>query len=142
MGGELGIEVDHVGFGSKSDLCEPYGSFGLSPIDLTLYDKEGKWLHICGKNDWGYLLADAFQPLLIYGDEVCTKINKKIDAYNGKPEIIGLGKNEYRAIDIIHRLRGLGDPIKIYKGIPVVQLQTPNRIELFGIDNDNALPFD
>lgn len=141
MGGELGIEVNHVEFGTKSDLCELYGVLGLTMMDLSLYDKEGKWLHICGKNDWGYLLTDALQPLLIYEAEVRTQIDKKLDLYDGRPEIIGLGKNEYRAIDIVHRLRGVGDPIKIYKGIPVFQLQALNRIELFGKDEESLLPF-
>lgn len=141
MGGELGIEVSHVELESSEALNEPYGSLGFAYIDLSLCDKEGKWLHICGKNDWGYLLTDALQPLLIYEAELRSQIDKRLEEYDGRPEIIGLGKNEYRAMDIAHRLRGVGDPIKIYKGISVVQLQTLNRIELFGKEEECLLPF-
>lgn len=99
---------------------------------MTIYDKGGYCLHIYGKNDWGYLLADALQPLLDYALGVLKRIDDEIAEYKGETEVIGLGKNEFRAVDILHRLRGFGDPIKIYKGIPVVQLQTSDKIELYG----------
>lgn len=108
---------------------------------MTIYDKGGYCLHIYGKNDWGYLLADALQPLLGYALGVFKHIDDKIAEYKGKPEVIGLGKNEFRAADILHRLRGFGEPIKIYKSIPVVQLQESDRIDLFGQQKNDELPF-
>jgi hypothetical protein len=117
----------------------PYGN--LSMIDLSILDKDGCWFHICGENDWGYLLTEALQPLLGYALGVLEEIDKKLNSYDGKPEIIGLGKNEYRAVDILHRLRGCGGPIEMYKGTPITKLYSDNKIELFGFIDNDGLPF-
>lgn len=139
MGGELGIEVIKVVLNRENDMREPYTNSSM--IDFSILDKDGCWFHICGKNDWGYLLTEALQPLLKYALGVFQEIDNKLDSYSGQPEIIGLGKNEYRAVDIIHRLRGFGDPIEVYKGIPITKLRSDNKIELFGLVENDGLPF-
>lgn len=139
MVGELGIEVNKVVLNRENDAKEPYGNSSM--IDLSILDKDGCWFHICGKNDWGYLLTEALRPLLKYALGVFQEIDNKLDSYHGQPEIIGLGKNEYRAVDIAHRLRGFGEPIEIYKGIPIIKLRSNNKIELFGLVENDDLPF-
>lgn len=139
IGGELGIEVSKVVLNRTNDMREPYGNSSM--IDFSILDKNGCWFHICGKNDWGYLLTEALQPLLEYALGIFKEIDKKLKAYKGQPEIIGLGKNEFRAVDIIHRLRGFGEPVEEYKGIPVIKLRADNKIELLGLVENDELPF-
>lgn len=139
IGGELGIEVNKIVLNREKDVREPYGNSSM--IDFSILDKNGHWFHICGENDWGYLLTEALQPLLKYALEVFQEIDNKLNSYHGQPEIIGLGKNEYRAVDIIHRLRGFGEPIEMYKGTPITKLRSNNKIELFGLVENDELPF-
>lgn len=106
---------------------------------MSLYLKDKGHLHICGKNDWGYLITEALQPLLDYAKQVFEDIDKKISQYKRNPEVILLGRNEFRAVDIIHRLRGFGDPIKIYRGVPVVQANCDNKIEIFGSEEEEEI---
>lgn len=141
IGGELGIKVNKAIL--SNDVIQPHKGLNMSTlIDLSLLDTNGEYFHICGENDWGYLLVDALLPLFKYADNVLQEISSMIEGYKGHPEVIGLGKNEYRAVDIMHRIRGLGDPIKIYKSIPVVCLGETNAIKLFGKSEREYLPFE
>lgn len=139
MTGEFGIIIDKVSF--DDDMVTPYKFNSRPCIDMTISSSEDT-VHVCGYNDWGYLLTDALLPLLRYAETVLSNINKQLDGYDGSPEVIVLGKNEYRAVDILHRLRGLGDPIRIYKGIPIVETDYINKTQLLGKHNsDSELPF-
>jgi hypothetical protein len=136
IGGELGMKVSKVRFSLDNDLTNPFtghDAFNLDQyIDMDIFENDGNVLHICGKNDWGYLMVDALMPLIKYADNVLQKIRKMLDEYDGKPEVIVLGRNEYRAVDIIHRLRGNGDPINVFLSIPVVKSEQNNYIKLLG----------
>lgn len=141
IGGELGIKVNKAIL--SNDVIQPHKSVNMNTlIDLSLLDTNGEYFHICGENDWGYLLVDALLPLLKYSDKIFQEINNMIEKYRVRPEVIGLGKNEYRAVDIMHRIRGLGDPINMYKGIPVVCLGETNAVKLFGKSEREYLPFE
>ena len=59
---------------------------------------------------------------------------------NLKPKVIGLGRNEFRALDIVHRIRGSEDSLKEYNNIPVVRLEENNSIEFLGT-KEFDLPF-
>lgn len=142
IGGEIGLKVDKIVFNTDNDLKKPFGYLGESYIDMSIYEETGNVIHICGKNDWAYLLADALQLLLDYALEVFKMVDLSINQYKGTPACIGLGKNEFRAVDIIHRLRGFGEPIKVYKNIPVVELRSTDGIELYGQHDINELPFE
>ena len=142
IGGELGMKISKVEFSRDEDMIKPFTDDGYlirefgknldQYIDLDIYEKDGNILHICGKNDWGYLMIDTLMPLIKYADNVLQKILKMLEEYGGKPEVIVLGKNEYRAVDIIHRLRENGDPINVFLSIPVVKYEQNNYIKLLG----------
>ena len=80
----------------------------------------------------------CIMPLLRYADQVEIAIRRKLDDFCYKPEVIGLGKNEFRALDILHRLRGLDDPLSIYKGVPVVRLKDNDGIKIYGSKSVNG----
>lgn len=132
MTAEFGIKVNKVTFERSEDMLKPYGGYyNDAYIDMTMYTDDGVF-HLCGRNDWGYLMVDAIMPLLRYADQVETAIRRKLDDFFYEPEAIGLGENEFRALDILHRLRGLDDPLSIYKGVPVVRLKDSDEIKIYG----------
>ena len=139
MRGELGFDIESVTF--SRDMNAPHGDISSGMIDMTFHIKDDGWLHICGENDWAYLLSDALLPFLNYAQQVFTKIDERLGDYDGTPEVIVLGKNEFRAVDVLHRIRGMGDPIEVYKGITVIQADNFNKIELLGKQDYNELPF-
>ena len=47
-------------------------------------------------------------------------------------------KTKFRALDILHRLRGLDDPLSIYKGVPVVRLKDNDGIKIYGSKSVNG----
>lgn len=98
-------------------------------------------LHLCGKNDWGCLIADALVPLLQYAHGVEERIRLEYDSQPEKPDVICLGKNEFRAFDILHRLRGIGEPLAMYRGIPVVRMTKNNGIRMYGKKTESEEPF-
>jgi len=135
--GEIDIEVVGIDLHGIKEINQSFYTGEIKhSTDITLHCKDKGCLTIHGKNDWGYLITDALQPLLNYAEQVFVDIDKRISNYTGKPEVIALGKNEFRAVDIMHKLRGLGDPIKIYKGIPVVRVNYDNKIELLGFSEE------
>ena len=149
MIGELGIEIGKIDFNRCDDLIKPYNNTSIynddyPSQDLTIISTSNETFHICGRNDWAYLVVDALSPLLQYASLVENKISndlRKMDKEkNTKPKVIGLGKNEFRAFDILHRLRGLGDSLKKYENIPVVRLEEDNAIEFLGT-KEIDLPF-
>lgn len=144
MTGELAVEVKKLNFKCGDDAMEQpfdHSSYyrGIKYIDMNLETSDGV-LHLCSKNDWGYLIADALIPLLKYANEVerkiCEEYNRTINV-----DVIGLGKNEFRAFDILHRLRGCGEPLAVYKGVPVVQLNKDNGMQIYISKETEDMPF-
>lgn len=99
--------------------------------DLHLYDTDGGCLHLVGNNDWGRLMAEALVPLMAYARNVEEEINSKLNGSIQKPEVIILGKNDYRAFTILHRLRGACKLTEI-DGVKIVEGSKPTGVELFG----------
>lgn len=145
MTGELAVDVKMMTFegGGDNAMEEPFDPSpyyqGMKYIDMNLVTSDGV-LHLCGKNDWGYLIADALIPLLKYANEVERKIREEYQKA-GNVDVIGLGKNEFRAFDILHRLRECGEPITVYKGVPVVKLNKDNGIQIYTRKETEELPF-
>ena len=65
----------------------------------------------------------------------------RYDSQPEKPDVICLGKNEFRAFDILHRLRGIGEPLAMYRGIPVVRMTKNNGIRMYGKKTESEKPF-
>lgn len=143
MGGELGILISHVSV--SSDMVRPYGyySYPLTnpSMDLTLHSEDGQFLHICGDNDWGYLAVDILIPLLKEASKIYNEICNKV--VHEQPEVILVGKNEFRMLDILHMARGCGEHISIIKGVPVVKGNFDNGVKYYGKEKslDESLPF-
>ncbi len=149
MSGEFGIEIGKIDFNRIDDFIKPYGNIsiytGNKPSqDLTITSTSNETFHICGNNDWAYLVVDALSPLLQYASLVENKISndlRKMDREkNSKPKVIGLGRNDFRALDILFRIRGSEDSLKEYRNIPVVRLEEDNAIEFLGT-KEFDLPF-
>ena len=141
MTAEFGMKVNKVTFERSEDMLKPYGSYyNDACIDMSIHTDDGMF-HLCGKNDWGYLMVDAIMSLLRYADQVEIALRRKLDNFCYEPEAIGLGKNEFRALDILHRLRGLDDPLSIYKGVPVVRIKDSDGIKIYGSKEKGELPF-
>lgn len=138
MTAEIEMKVNKVAFERREDMLKPYGGYYKDAyIDMDIHTDDGVF-HLCGKNDLGYLMVDAIMPLLRYADQVEIAIRRKLDDFCYKPEVIGLGKNEFRALDILHRLRGLDDPLSIYKGVPIVKLKDNDGIKIYGSKSVNG----
>lgn len=99
--------------------------------DMTVCEKDG-FLHLIGENDWGYLLAHALAPLINYGRQVEIEVFRKLLDFQGVPEVISLGKNEFRAVDILHIIREPGKKLTEIDHIPVVESTKTNGISIYG----------
>ena len=134
MVGEFVIKADKIKISRESDLVQPYVSdkFGWDD-DITMdFDihSNNEVLHICGRNDWGYLMADALIPLLKYAAKIENGIKDRIKPGDAV-DVIGLGRNEYRALDIVHRLNNSGEPIHDLLGVPIVRLRKDNSATIY-----------
>ena len=150
MSGEFAIKIGKIDFNRIDDLVKPYGNTSIytddKPAqDLTITSTSNETFHICGNNDWAYLVVDALFPLLQYAslveNEVSGKLRRMDRDKNLKPKVIGLGRNEFRALDILHRIRGSEEPLKEYGNIPIVRLEENNTIEFLGTKEIDDLPF-
>lgn len=134
MRGEIAINVADVKLGN--DAVRPYKDANISQIDLQIIDTQAESCWICGEhNDWGYLFVNALIPILRYGYYVERKIDVALQKYDGDPEVILVGKNEYRSLEILQKIRICRDEALIYKNIPIVKSSKINGIELFGHEN-------
>lgn len=136
MGGELVINVSKV----RSDnwFVKPLNPDKPSN-DLTMVDSEGKYLHICGDNDWGYLAVELLKPILKTGNELYCEISSKINELD--PEVVLVGKTEYRILDILHIARDSEQGIAVIKGVPIVKGNFDNGVKYLGKREMNYLPF-
>ena len=136
MGGEFAINVSKV----RSDnwFVKPLKPDNPSN-DLTMVDSEGKYLHICGDNDWGYLAVELLKPILKTGNELYCEISSKINELD--PEVVLVGKTEYRILDILHIARDSEQGIAVIKGVPIVKGNFDNGVKYLGKREMNYLPF-
>lgn len=137
IGGELAINIARV----RSDrwFIEP-ASPDKPWSDLTMEDTEGKYLSICGENDWGYLAAELLKPLLIKGNDLYYEISKNISKLN--PEIVLVGKNDFRLLDIVHLVRDPECGISIIKNVPIIKGDFTKGIKYLGNKGtEEYLPF-
>ena len=144
MSGDILINVDSITFYDKSKFIKPFtnniddsGSYS----SMTFYSKRQSQhsddkdvLELYGDKDWAYLIVDAMIPLLEYGETVENEVRQYYEKED-KIDVIGLGKNEFRALDIVHRLRGIGDSLKMYRGVPVVRLNKDSGIYIYKYNN-------
>ena len=124
------------------DIVRPYKGIGVkSMMDLSLFGDDNHWLHICGDNDWGYLSLEVIKPILQEANSIYCEILKNID--DRKPEVILVGRNEFRMLDILHIARDGEEGISIIKGIPVVKGNFDNGTKYLGTKNeeDSESPF-
>lgn len=118
--GELGIEIKEI---EINDLLNPYSKYNPDNknMDFKILNSDNGFLYICGANDWGYLMCDALMPLMKKADNLKKYIQKLISNYKGEINAVVLSKNDYRILDIHHRLLCGGDPIKRFGDFPVVE---------------------
>lgn len=139
MSGEVCVNVNFIKF--SDDIVRPYGHpFGSSEvaIDMTFYMNQDQCFHFCGPNDWGQILADSLQDLMRYARAVREDIDSQIKK-EGRPQVIVLGKNEYRALEIWSTIC-CGEKLEDFEGFPVVRSNdNDNGITLFGCEPE--LPF-
>ena len=92
MNAEFDVMVKKVNFSSPENMQKPFDSACYSDrgayIDMDLIMPDGV-LHLCGKNDWGCLIADALVPLLQYAHGVEERIRLEYDSQPEKPDTAG-----------------------------------------------------
>lgn len=137
MGGELGIKIAKA-YGSR-EIVRPYGEYS-EYIDLTIESATRENLHICGANDWGYLAADILKPVIKEAYRVYAQITNGILKNN--PEVILLGRNEYRLIDIYRQLRNEQDTETQIMKVPYVKGDFANGIKYLGSQKEDSFPFE
>lgn len=137
MNGEIVMNIESVH--SDHQFMEPNDSMSSSN-DLTIVAKDGECLHICGKNDWGYLAIELLKPILKAGTELYTKVSNEISEYN--PEVVLVGTNDYRLLDIIHIARDSEFGISVIKGVPIIKGDFVKGIKHLGKKDTNTyLPY-
>lgn len=143
MGGELGIDIKNIG--NSGNMVHPFGRDhnldGNACIDLSIYDKNGAVLHICGNNDWGYLALKMLQPIFKEAENLIMDVKERISRIGDKPEAIILGLNQQRIMDIYTGGKGKCTEIA---GIPVARSTEPRAFRYIGNIHDDGiseLPF-
>lgn len=140
IGGELGIKVKKIR--PDSDGVRPYDGYGHKRMmDLSLFGDDDHWLHLCGDNDWGYLALEVLKPILQGANSIYTDILNNIS--DRKPEVILVGRNEFRMLDILHIARDGQEGIAVIRGVPIVRGEFDNGIKYLGkkTEDDSELPF-
>jgi len=138
MGGELGIKIKEIK--QDRDIVRPYSYSERTCLDLSMFGEDGLWLHICGDNDWGYLGLEIIKPILKEGIELNSKILSGIE--ENKPEVVLVGRNDYRILDILHIARDSEEGISVIRGVPVVKGGFDNGVKYLGkMNHESELPF-
>ena len=144
MQGELGLKALKAVITPETDAIRPFSNFagdgGKVSLELKLLDENGAFLYLVGENDWAELMVDALIPL---EKEACKVENQMLDTLADlkyRPQVIGLGKDEFRLLNLFHRIKGSGDPILIYRGIPIVKLGENSAIKFYREANSVSLP--
>lgn len=140
IGGELGIKI--IKIKPDSEAVRPYDGYGHKRMtDLNLFGDDNHWLHICGENDWGYLALEVLKPILQTAIGIHKEITDHINESN--PEVILVGRNDFRLLDILHIARDGEEGISIIRGIPVVKGDFDNGVKFLGkkTKDDSELPF-
>lgn len=140
IGGELGIKVVRVE--PDSECIRPYDGYGHRRMtDLNLFGDDDHWLHICGDNDWGYLALEVLKPILQTAIGIHEEIIDHISVSD--PEVILVGRNDFRLLDILHIARDGEEGISVIRGIPVVKGDFDNGVRFLGkkTKDDLELPF-
>ena len=126
MGGELGIKIKNLR--CSDGLVNPFNDYRSKPqIDLSIMSENNECLHICGENDWGYLALDILKPILQKGIQLYLEIREKI--YSQKPEVVLVGKNEFRILDILHIARDSEQGIETMLDVPIVKGDFDNGVK-------------
>jgi len=136
IGGELVINIKQVysdpSFVRPKDLDFYAGSKYCN--DLSILDKDGSTLHICGDNDWGFLALELLKQIKIEAKRILEEILE--EKRKVKVAAVMLGRNDKRILDIYF---GGKDTCKMIYGIPVIETENLNEIKYLTAYND--LPF-
>lgn len=129
IGGELGIKVMKIR--PDSDGVRPYDGYGHKRMmDLSLFGDDDHWLHLCGDNDWGYLALEILKPILQETNRLYYEISNNINSH--KPEVVLVGRNEFRMLDILHIARDGEEGISVILGVPIVKGDFDNGVKYLG----------
>lgn len=140
IGGELGIKVMKIR--PDSEAVRPYDGYGHKRMmDLSLFGDDDHWLHLCGDNDWGYLTLEVLKPILKEAIRLHEDIVDNLSV--SKPEVILVGRNDFRLLDILHIARDSEEGISVIRGVPIVRGDFDNGIKYLGRKTDPIeLPFE
>lgn len=138
IGGELGVNVKDIK--RDKDIVRPYHLACKNSMDLSLLTDDNSWLHICGDNDWGYLALEVLKPILQTGVKLNSEILNQISEKN--PEVVVVGRNDFRILDILHTARDSEKGISVIHGVPIVMGDFDNGFKCLGNKEKEAdLPF-
>lgn len=112
----------------------------MEQLDLSMFSDDNQLLHICGENDWGYLALEVLKPILKEGVLLNREIMNGID--KNKPEVVLVGRNDYRILDILHTARDSEEGISVIHGVPIVKGNFNNGIKYLGEkETEMELPY-
>lgn len=83
----------------------------------------------------------GIKPILQGANSIYTDILNNIS--DRKPEVILVGRNEFRMLDILHIARDGQEGITVIRGVPIVRGEFDNGIKYLGkkTEDDSELPF-
>ena len=128
MGGELVLKVKMVK--SDNDFIRPFDFCGEIANDLTMITENDEFLHICGSNDWAFLVLELLEPIKKEAKKIIEVI--KQNKPNTSIKAVMLGRNDKRIMDVYFGGKGKCDRIL---GLPVVETKEANCIKFLVEEN-------
>jgi len=134
MCGEITVKIDKI---ETSSISEPFRFGSMNPcVDLTIKDSNNNYLHICGNNDWGYLALEILNPIKESAENLIEDVKERIARIGDKPEVIMLGINQQRIMDIYHGGKGKCTEIS---GIPIARTEKLKEFRFCGNIHDKGI---
>lgn len=132
MGGEIGFKVSRIL--QDRHMVSPYTDLNGDRVklDLSLKSDKDDYFHICGDNDWGYLAVELLMPIIETAHRLLEQIENELMKMPYYPEVIMLGKNEWRVFDIYYMLTGNNLTQREIQNIPIVKSNKSREIRYVG----------
>ena len=136
LGGELGIKIKSI---RTNGITHPYrleNDENKISIDLSITSDDGNYLHICGENDWGYLALEIIKPIYKEAENLINDVKSRVSKIGDKPEVIILGLNQQRIMDIYCGEKGKCTEIA---GIPIARSNEIKEFRYIGNIHDKGI---
>ena len=86
------------------------------------------------------MAVELLKPLLQEANKLYLEISKNIEKM--KPEVVMVGKNDFRMLDILHLVRDTEEGISIIRNVPIVKGNFLNGVKFLGKQDIKESPFE